>query len=146
MKKLDTAGIEWLPLHCPACSENHACVHFPLQIYFISFNHVLVCVAVCGHVHVSTGAHRGQKTVSVLLDRDLRKLWATWCGCWEPNSGSLQEQPLLSSSELSFQPLKYFFLILEILQKSNVFFKRTITEQTTGELDGIEQFCLNHPK
>ena len=32
------------------------------------------------------------------------------CGCWELNSGSLEEQPALLTSEPSLQPIFYFFV------------------------------------
>ena len=43
-----------------------------------------------------------------------RWLWATLCGCWELNSGPLEEQTMLLTSEPSLQPSTFLIIYTEL--------------------------------
>lgn len=56
---------------------------------------VCICVSMCGHVQVSTGAWESRGIAS-LWNWNYRRVWAPLCGCWELNTGPLQEQCIFS--------------------------------------------------
>lgn len=60
---------------------------------------------VCGYVHVSAVAQRGQKRASDPQKLELQGVVITWSGCWEPNwSPPQQEQFLLRTAVPSLWP------------------------------------------
>lgn len=64
----------------------------------------------CGFVYVSAGVHRDQNWFSHPLELELdRQFWATWCGYWEPDLGTLWAQHPLTMAETSRQPFTFIF-------------------------------------
>lgn len=68
-------------------------------------------VSLCGYVPMSTGACVGQR--HCIPWRWSYRSWAAQHGCWEPNSGHLQELGSLLNAELSFLPQDVFLTVLE---------------------------------
>ena len=50
------------------------------------------------------------------------------CGCWELNSGPLEEQPVLLTSEPSLQPPGFCFVFMSLLEWE---MQGTLREQTS---------------
>ena len=77
-------------------------IPFDLTIFqiFVFIYVLFVWVNVC---HV--GVHGDKRRASGPLKLGYRWLWAAWCGCWELNLGSSQEQQVLWTAEPSPQPL-----------------------------------------
>lgn len=82
---------------------------------FVSFQDcfVILCVGcfahMCAHTTCVLGAYGGQ--VSHSLDLELQMLWATGRGYWELNSGPLEEEQGLLTSEQLIQPQDFFLAI-----------------------------------
>lgn len=71
----------------------------------ISFYSVCVCVW-C--LYMSTGILGGQRC-QIPWSWRYKQLWTSWHGCWELNSGPLQEQCMFLIAEPSLQPLRSVF-------------------------------------
>lgn len=73
----------------------------------------LFCVYVYLHAHICTTctrcAHRPEEGAWT-LNTEVTDSHGPPCGCWEPNSSSLKEQPLLLTAEVSLQPLGSWML------------------------------------
>lgn len=72
------------------------------DLFFIYF-HICICMSWVGHVPRETKKAVRSCRVKVIGSG----LWATWRGCWEPISGSVQKVQKLLSPGLSPQALIY---------------------------------------
>ena len=70
--------------------------NFSIQRYYYVYNILLPCIS----------AHQ-RRAPDLITDG-----CEPPCGCWELNSGPLEEQPLLLTTELSLQPLNVFLIFL----------------------------------
>lgn len=59
---------------------------------------------------MSAGACGGQKRALDFLELKLERVVYHQCGCWERNSGPLEEQYVLLTAEPAFQPWRFLFL------------------------------------
>lgn len=78
-----------------------------LKVYFCSCVHVCTCMYIC-----AVCMYRrwwSQKRVLPLWSLSYRQSWASWCGCWEVDLGSLEEQRVVFTTEQSLQPLVCFW-------------------------------------
>lgn len=64
-----------------------------------------MCVCKAVYVHMSVSAHEFQKKGMDPLELELQALWAVWCGTWELNLSSSEEQQVLLNTEPSLEPL-----------------------------------------
>lgn len=79
-----TPLINWsLMLHD---TQNKGSVCSLLFCRFIHYFYLFMCLCLC------TSAHEGQERMLDPLELEFKLLWAASHGCWERNSGSLQEQ------------------------------------------------------
>lgn len=85
------------------------CSHATDRFQMDCFNYVYGCF---GSMYVYTPCmyHKGQKKASDPLTQTYRRLKG---GCWEPNIGPVEEQPLLLTAEQSFQPASFELFIFE---------------------------------
>lgn len=74
-----------------------------MQIYLKRdpfYFYLCVCVPVfLWFAYTSKGVKRGPKRTL-----ELQVSWATWVGCWDPNSSSLEGQQMLLTTEIPLQP------------------------------------------
>lgn len=59
---------------------------FSVNSFFLK---ICICVSVCIYVHMSAGAHRGQKGASDPPELELQEVVRHLTWCWEHNQGSL---------------------------------------------------------
>ena len=87
----------------------------------ITLKNVFVCLF-CLHISICTacvcGDHSGQASDPLQMELQLVVSWE--CGCWELNSGSLEEQTVLLTTEPSLQPLCplficYLFIVAHVI-------------------------------
>lgn len=96
-------------------SEVHMCLCSEQQIKVYSFQKRFFFMRVCvrllawvymHHTHSGSGALGGHKRALDFLELELH-FWVTWCGCWELNSGTLQEYSLHTNGWAIFPAPKY---------------------------------------
>lgn len=85
------------------------CSRSPLD-FFLKYSFKIMCMGVCICTCVCS-AHQGWKRVSDLLELYNRQLWTLQHGCWELNSGPLEKQNKLLTTEPSLQPPLPFQLL-----------------------------------
>lgn len=88
----------WLKLHLVLC-----------------FSFVHTCVSVCGYVHIWVQVSMEARGYQVQVLDDYRQLWGTQRGCWEFNSGLLQEEFMFLPSSHLPSHVAYFWLVYHLL-------------------------------
>jgi hypothetical protein len=79
-----------------------------LDLLLLLFLFLFICVSLCMYVQEPEGTTWGRQ---ISWSWRCKQIWATWCGCYEPNSGSLKKQQLplkhLAFSQLLLLPCVY---------------------------------------
>jgi hypothetical protein len=70
------------------------------------------CLHICLCATCVPGSCGSQKRTSDPLGLELTDVYNLLCGCWELNSGPLEKQPVLLTSEPSLQALIPWFLLI----------------------------------
>lgn len=112
-----------------------------LQIFFLLFVYVYVCLSV--YVHVPEEVRAGQ----ILWSWSYRQVWAVWCGCWKLTLSALQEHYILLTAGPSLQhtppPVNFKnFIFIWLLQVFVVFF-RSQKKPTFVVFSSVLSLCVS---